>query len=64
MQETLEINAYRVAEAICKIGYSAEAAVMDIVDNSIEADANDIMITFLLGHRKGINFQSQQYCWF
>lgn len=47
----LNINADRILEAISKIGYKPASAIMDIVDNSISAQATNIII--LLKKRDG-----------
>jgi len=40
----VELNASRIVDAISRIGYKPSAALMDIVDNSVMADASHIII--------------------
>jgi len=42
--EIVDINAQRVIDAISRIGYTSDAAIMDIVDNSVAANATKIRI--------------------
>lgn len=46
ISEPIEINAGRVIDAISRIGYLSHAAIMDIVDNSIAAQATKVTIHF------------------
>lgn len=40
----LDYNAARICDAISRIGYSADSAILDIVDNSVSASASQIEI--------------------
>jgi len=44
--EPRQFNADRICEAISKIGYKFHAAIEDIIDNSVAADAKNIRIVF------------------
>ncbi len=46
------INASRICLALAKIGYSSDSAIMDIVDNSIEANATRVLISLELDPNK------------
>lgn len=50
--EELNINPDRICEGISKIGYSPSSALMDIIDNSVTAEAKKIYIDFQL--REGV----------
>jgi signal transduction histidine kinase len=47
----LHVDADRLCDAISKIGYTPEAALMDLVDNSIAASATHVKV--LVGVRHG-----------
>lgn len=47
-QKSLKINPDRICEAIAKIGYTPQSAILDIVDNSVSAGATIIEIEFKL----------------
>lgn len=53
----IRINAARVIDAIARIGYLSHAAIMDIVDNSIAADATKISIQF--SRKEGMTVQQK-----
>jgi len=42
--KSLKINALRVCDAIAKIGYTPPSALMDLVDNSVTANATEVII--------------------
>ncbi len=44
----LSVNADRLCEAISKIGYTPESALLDLVDNSITAGATEVKIQIFL----------------
>ncbi|KXZ68560.1 ATP-binding protein [Acinetobacter venetianus] len=46
--EPRQFNADRICEAISKIGYKFHAAIEDIVDNSVSANASNIQVLFEL----------------
>lgn len=48
MKENLSVNIDRVLDAISRIGYKTYAAIEDVVDNSIAANATEIEIHFEL----------------
>lgn len=51
----LPINADRICEAISKIGYRPSSAIMDIVDNSVVAEADRILIRLFMKKGKSLN---------
>ncbi|MBV7270152.1 ATP-binding protein [Winogradskyella luteola] len=53
--EVLPINADRICEAISKIGYKPSSAILDIVDNSVMANANNITIELHIKDGKSLN---------
>ncbi|TDN87062.1 histidine kinase/DNA gyrase B/HSP90-like ATPase [Salegentibacter sp. 24] len=53
--EKLSINADRICEAISKIGYRPSSAIMDIVDNSVVAEASNITIRLFMKKGKSLN---------
>jgi hypothetical protein len=42
--DVVEMDASRVCDAIAKIGYSPASALMDIIDNSVTAEATEIIV--------------------
>lgn len=52
MQIARKMVASRICDAIAAIGYTASSAVMDIVDNSISADAKNVSINFNISEGK------------
>lgn len=50
----ISFNAGRLCEAIARIGYEPDSAIMDIVDNSVSAKASNIYITLFLREAKTI----------
>lgn len=56
MKDEIEIsfNAGRICEAIAKIGYEPHTAIMDIIDNSVTANAKDISIDLILSEGKNL----------
>ncbi|QUE77473.1 ATP-binding protein [Stutzerimonas stutzeri] len=50
-------DALRVCEAISKIGYEPHTAVMDIIDNSVTANATEVFVTLKL--REGRTLKSR-----
>ncbi|MFD2434318.1 ATP-binding protein [Mesonia maritima] len=53
--EPLNINADRICEAISKIGYKPSSAILDIVDNSVMANADNITIELHIKDGKTLN---------
>lgn len=53
--QPLQINADRICEAISKIGYKPSSAILDIVDNSVVAEAKNIIIRFFIKKGKNLN---------
>ena len=51
----LPINADRICEAISKIGYNPCSAILDIVDNSVVAKANEIIVFLFIKEGSTIN---------
>lgn len=51
----LSMNAVRVCDAIARIGYEPHSALMDIIDNSVAADARNIRLYVDLVEGKTIN---------
>ncbi len=54
-EETLPPNYARLDKALRSIGYSFEAAVADIIDNSIDAGARKILVRFVLQRDKPLD---------
>lgn len=54
-EERLAPNFGRLDKALRSIGYSFEAAVADIIDNSIDANAQNILIRFILRKNKPLD---------
>jgi signal transduction histidine kinase len=54
-EETLSPNYARLDKALRSIGYSFEAAVADIIDNSIDAGARNILVRFVLHRDKPLD---------
>lgn len=52
---TVPINAVRVCNAIARIGYEPHSALMDIIDNSVAADAFNVRVIIELIEGKTIN---------
>lgn len=52
---SVPINAVRVCNAIARIGYEPHSALMDIIDNSVAADAHNIRVFVELLEGKTIN---------
>ena len=50
----IEFNAGRICEAIAKIGYEPHTAIMDIIDNSVTADAKNISVNLILSEGKNL----------
>ncbi|HIG9714578.1 ATP-binding protein [Klebsiella pneumoniae] len=50
----ISFNAGRLCEAIARIGYEPDSAIMDIVDNSVSARASNVYITLFLREGKTI----------
>jgi len=50
-------HAYRTLEALSNIGYSFESAVSDLIDNCIDAKANNILIYFDFIKSKNYNLE-------
>ncbi|TKU13801.1 hypothetical protein FDW96_00885 [Citrobacter sp. TBCS-15] len=50
----IDFNAGRICEAIAKIGYEPHTAIMDIIDNSVTAGANDISVNLILAEGKNL----------
>lgn len=53
--QTLQINADRICEAISKIGYKPSSAILDIVDNSVVAEAKNIVVRLFMKKGKNLN---------
>jgi signal transduction histidine kinase len=54
-EETLPPNYARLDKALRSIGYSFEAAVADIIDNSIDAGARNVLVRFVLHRDKPLD---------
>src|SRR5436190_6780939 len=54
-EEHLPPNFGRLDKALRSIGYSFEAAVADIIDNSIDANARHILVRFILHKQKPLD---------
>lgn len=54
-EEHLPPNFGRLDKALRSIGYSFEAAVADIIDNSIDANASHILVRFVLRKHKALD---------
>lgn len=54
-KEKLPPNYSRLDKALRSIGYSFEAAVADIIDNSIDAQAKNILVRFILRKNKPLD---------
>jgi hypothetical protein len=54
-EETLPPNYARLDKALRSIGYSFEAAVADIIDNSIDAEARNVLVRFVLHRDKPLD---------
>lgn len=53
--EHLPPNFGRLDKALRSIGYSFEAAVADIIDNSIDANATNVLVRFILRKNKALD---------
>lgn len=53
--EALPPNYARLDKALRSIGYSFEAAVADIIDNSIDAGARNVLVRFILHRDKPLD---------
>jgi len=53
--EHLPPNFGRLDKALRSIGYSFEAAVADIIDNSIDAKAKNVLVRFILRKNKALD---------
>lgn len=53
--EVLPINADRICEAISKIGYKPSSAILDIVDNSVVAQSDNIIIELHIKDGKALS---------
>ncbi|MCP1575353.1 hypothetical protein J2S30_003732 [Herbaspirillum rubrisubalbicans] len=51
-QKTIQVHAARLCQAIARIGYEPQIALMDIVDNSVTANASQIKISIFLSPGK------------
>ncbi|MBT9187760.1 ATP-binding protein [Zobellia russellii] len=51
----LQINADRICEAISKIGYKPSSAILDIVDNSVVAEAKNMIVRLFMKKGKTLN---------
>jgi hypothetical protein len=54
-EEHLPPNFGRLDKALRSIGYSFEAAVADVIDNSIDANAQNILVRFILRKQKPLD---------
>ncbi|MGP8021916.1 MAG: ATP-binding protein, partial [Limisphaerales bacterium] len=55
VEEHLPPNFGRLDKALRSIGYSFEAAVADIIDNSIDATARNVLVRFILRKNKALD---------
>lgn len=53
--QPLQINADRICEAISKIGYKPSSAILDIIDNSVVAEAKNINVRLFMKKGKTLN---------
>jgi hypothetical protein len=53
----LAVNAERLCDAISKIGYTPEAALMDLIDNSVSASAKNV--TIIIPLREGLQISTR-----
>lgn len=51
-QKTIQVHAARLCQAIARIGYEPQIALMDIVDNAVTANASQIDISIFLSPGK------------
>src|SRR4051794_219857 len=45
--QTIPMDAARVCDGLSKIGYTPPSAICDIIDNSIRADAHNILVRII-----------------
>ena len=55
IQERIQADISRMVPALRSIGYSFEQAVADLVDNSIDADAKNVLIRFQINKDKSFS---------
>lgn len=56
-------NAARVCEAIARIGYEPHTAIMDLVDNSVTANATAVKISLYLAPGKSLKARNSVRCY-
>lgn len=61
--QSIEVHAARLCEAIARIGYEPQIALMDIIDNAVTANASTIRISLFLAPGKTLRNRNsvQQY---
>ena len=57
------MNAARVCDAIARIGYAPASAIMDIIDNSVAANARTIMLEIEIDPEKSYSDRSNVLCY-